>query len=184
MLDAARAEQRRLLGALAGPLPVVGLEPSCLLTLRDELPALLPGAAARDLAGRAVLLGEFLDGAPALPLGPVRAVAHVHGHCHQKAFGAWEASLGALRRVPGLEVRPISASCCGMAGAFGYGAETQGVSRAMAEAGGLLPAIRAAGPEDLVVAEGTSCRHQVADLAGRAAVHPVRVLDRAIAAPA
>ncbi len=184
MLDAARAEQRRLLAALAEPLPVVGLEPSCLLTLRDELPALLPGEAARGLAGRALLVGEFLARAPALPFAPdtKQRVAHVHGHCHQKAFGAWEASLDALRRVPGLDVRPIHASCCGMAGAFGYQAETQAVSRAMAEAG-LLPAVRAASPGDLVVAEGTSCRHQVADLAGRQALHPVRVLDDALAAP-
>jgi Fe-S oxidoreductase len=171
-LDAARAEQRRMLDAFAGPLPVVGLEPSCLLTLRDELPALLSGAASRDLAGRAVLLDEFLARAPALPLGRLEGVAHVHGHCHQKAHDAWEPSLGALRAVPGLEVRPIAASCCGMAGAFGYQAETEAVSRAMAEAGA----------EDLVVAEGTSCRHQVADLAGRAAVHPVLVLDQALAA--
>jgi len=182
MLDAARAEQLRLLTALAEPLPVVGLEPSCLLTLRDELPALLPGDAARALAGRAMLLGEFLARAPTLPFAPESApkVAHVHGHCHQKAFGAWESSLDALRRVPGLDVRPIHASCCGMAGAFGYQAETQGVSRAMAEAG-LLPAVRAAGAGDLVVAEGTSCRNQIADLAGREAVHPVRVLDWALA---
>jgi len=182
MLDAARAEQLRLLAALAEPLPVVGLEPSCLLTLRDELPALLPGDAARALAGRAMLLGEFLAQAPTLPFAPESApkVAHVHGHCHQKAFGAWDSSLDALCRVPRLDVRPIHASCCEMAGAFGYQAETQGVSRAMAEAG-LLPAVRAAGAGDLVVAEGTSCRHQIADLAGREAVHPVRVLDWALA---
>jgi Fe-S oxidoreductase len=78
-----------------------------------------------------------------------------------------------------LAVQPITSSCCGMAGAFGYGADTQEASRAMAEAG-LLPAVRAAAAEDMIVADGTSCRHQIADLGGRAAVHSVRVIDRAL----
>ena len=180
MIDAARAEQRRLLDAFAEPLPVVGLEPSCLLTLRDELPALLPGDGSRSLASRALLLGEFLAAAPELPLRSLPNTAHVHGHCHQKAFGAWEASLGVLRRIPDLDVRPIASSCCGMAGAFGYQAETQAVSLAMAEAG-LLPAVRDAGPGDFVLADGTSCRHQIADLAGREALHMIRILDQALA---
>ncbi len=104
----------------------------------------------------------------------------MHGHCHQKAFGAFPDALASLRRVPGLEVKPIASSCCGMAGAFGYGAETQDASRAMAEAG-LLPAVRAAAAEDIIVADGTSCRHQIADLAGRTAVHSVRVIEQALA---
>jgi len=170
-----------MLDACAGDLPVIGLEPSCLMTLRDEFPSLLPGAAAEALAARAVLIGEFLAREkPALPLAPIEGVAHVHGHCHQKSFGAFPDALAALRLIPGLTVRPIASSCCGMAGSFGYQAETQEVSRAMAEAG-LLPAIRAAAPADLVVADGTSCRHQIADLAGREAVHSVRVLERALA---
>jgi Fe-S oxidoreductase len=103
----------------------------------------------------------------------------VHGHCHQKSFSAFLPSLAALRQIPGLQVKPIAASCCGMAGAFGYQAETQEVSRAMAEAG-LLPAVRAAGPDDLIVADGTSCRHQIRDLAQREAIHSVRVLDMAL----
>jgi FAD/FMN-containing dehydrogenase/Fe-S oxidoreductase len=181
MIDRARAEASRTLAACAGDLPVVGLEPSCVMTLRDEFSSLLPGAAADSLAGRAVLLSEFLAQAqPALTLRPIDAVAHIHGHCHQKAFGAFPDALAALRRVPELTVRPIASSCCGMAGAFGYQAETQAVSHAMAEAG-LLPAIRAAGPGDIIVADGTSCRHQIADLSGRTAIHSVRLLDRAIA---
>ena len=180
MVDRARAEARRTLAALAGTLPVVGLEPSCLLTLRDEFTSLLPGAEADGLAGRAVLLSEFLvqQGA-VLPLQTLAPRAHVHGHCHQKAFGAFPDALAALRLVPGLDVRPIASSCCGMAGAFGYQAETQAESRAMAEAG-LLPAVRAAAAEDLIVADGTSCRHQIRDLSGREAVHSVRVLDQAL----
>ena len=159
---------------------MIGLEPSCLLTLRDEFTALLPGAEAAALAGRAMLLSEFLVRFNVeLPLGPTPGVAHVHGHCHQKAFGAFPDALQALRAVPGLDVRPIASSCCGMAGAFGYQAETQAESRAMAEAG-LLPAVRAAAETDLIVADGTSCRHQIRDLTGRVAEHSVVVLDRAL----
>ena len=181
LVDRARAEAQRTLAALAGDRPVVGLEPSCLLTLRDEFVSLLPGAESRTLADRAMLLPEFLARhAPDLPLRDLPGTAHVHGHCHQKAFGAFPDSLATLRRVPGLEVRPIVSSCCGMAGAFGYQAETQGESRAMAEAG-LLPAVRAAADDDIIIADGTSCRHQIADLGGRTAVHSVRVLERALA---
>ena len=180
MVDHARAEAARIAAALAGDLPVIGLEPSCLLTLRDEFASLLPGHASAGLAQRAILLSEFLvREAPALALQPVAARAHVHGHCHQKSFGAFPDALAALELVPALDVRPIASSCCGMAGPFGYQAETQVVSRAMAEAG-LLPAVRAAGAEDLIVADGTSCRHQIAHLTGRTAVHSVLVLNRAL----
>jgi len=180
MLDHARAEARRTLGRLAGGRPVIGLEPSCLLTLRDEFRSLLPGHAADHLAGRAMLLSEFLaQEKPALTLQPIAATAHVHGHCHQKSFGAFPAALGALRSVPDLTVKPIVSSCCGMAGSFGYQAETQDVSRAMAEAS-LLPAVRKAAATDLIVADGTSCRHQIRELSGRDAVHSVRILEQAL----
>jgi Fe-S oxidoreductase len=180
MVDKARSEARRTLDALAGDLPVIGLEPSCLLTLRDEYRSLLPGAAADSLADRALLLGEFLAREkPALPLKHLPATAHVHGHCHQKSFGAFVSALDVLKQVPDLSVKPIASSCCGMAGSFGYQAETQAESRAMAEAG-LLPAVRAAAAEDIVVADGTSCRHQIRDLAGREAIHSVRLLERAL----
>jgi Fe-S oxidoreductase len=153
------------------------------MTLRDEFPSLLPGQEARSLAGRAMLLSEFLARAkPALALRPMPAVAHIHGHCHQKAFGAFPDALAALRLVPGLTVKPIASSCCGMAGAFGYQAETQAVSRAMAEAG-LLPAVRDAAEGDVIVADGTSCRHQIAELGGRTAIHSVRLLDQALLPP-
>ena len=85
----------------------------------------------------------------------------------------------ALRQAPDLTVAPITSSCCGMAGAFGYQSETQDVSRAMAEAD-LMPAVRNAKPEELIVADGFSCRHQIAALSGRAAVHSVRVLADAL----
>ncbi|WP_254070445.1 FAD-binding and (Fe-S)-binding domain-containing protein [Acidisphaera sp. L21] len=180
MVAQARAEAARTLAALAGDRPVVGLEPSCLLTLRDELGSLLPGDASRFLADRSMLIGEFLQRhAPDLALRAIPGKVHVHGHCHQKAFGAFPDALATLRRVPELQVQPIASSCCGMAGAFGYGAETQDASRAMAEAG-LLPAVRAAASGDIIVADGISCRHQIADLGGREAVHSIRVIDRAL----
>ena len=179
-VDAARAEMRRLLAACAGDRPVIGLEPSCLMTLRDELPALLPGAEADALAKRAMLIGEFVAAeTPSLKLRTLPRTAHVHGHCHQKSFGAFAPALAMLRQVPELDVRPIASSCCGMAGAFGYQAETQDASRAMAELS-LLPAVRAAAADALIVADGTSCRHQIRDLAGREAVHGVRVLEMAL----
>ena len=190
MVDKARDEARRTMDALtghaptghalAGDMPVLGLEPSCLFTLRDEFRSLLPGADADALAGRAMLLSEFLaKEQPDLTLKPLPGLAHVHGHCHQKSFGAFPDALAALQRVPELVVKPIASSCCGMAGSFGYQTETQDVSRAMAEAG-LLPAVRAASVEDFIVADGTSCRHQIRDLSGREAIHSVRLLDRAL----
>ncbi len=182
LVERARSEARRTIAALAGGMPVVGLEPSCLLTLRDEFRSLLPGAAADELAGRASLIGEFLarEGVPGMQ---ATARAHVHGHCHQKAFGAFAGTLATLRQVDGLAVEPIESSCCGMAGAFGYGSETQEVSRAMGERS-LAPAVRAAGAADWIVADGTSCRHQIRDLTGRRAVHSVVVLDRALSSQA
>ena len=179
MVERARAEARRTVAALAGGLPVVGLEPSCLLTLRDEFRSLLPGAATDALAERAMLLGEFLVRHPVEEMPAMTRTAHVHGHCHQKSFGAFPDTLESLRRIPGLNVRPIESSCCGMAGAFGYGAETQAASRAMGELT-LAPAVRAAADDALVVADGTSCRHQIRDLTGREAIHSVRVLDQAL----
>jgi FAD/FMN-containing dehydrogenase/Fe-S oxidoreductase len=179
MVDRARAEAQRTLDALQNGLKVIGLEPSCLLTLRDEFRSLLPGPASDDLAGRAMLLSEFLAKQPPIALRELPGVAHVHGHCHQKSFGAFPDALAALGRIPGLQVKPVASSCCGMAGAFGYQAETHDVSVAMAERD-LIPAIRAAGAADIIVADGISCRHQIRDLSGREALHSVRVLDRAL----
>jgi len=174
MVERARAEAARTLAALAGNLPVIGLEPSCLLTLRDEFLSLVPGKESEALAKRVMLMGEFLAKfGEDLVLKPQAKRASVHGHCHQKAHGAFAASLTMLRSIPGLQVNPIHSSCCGMAGAFGYQSETQAVSKKMAEAA-LLPAVRAAAG-DIIVADGISCRHQIRDLAGREAVHSVQV---------
>lgn len=189
LVDEARAEARRTLDALAPFVArgarVVGLEPSCLMSFRDEFGALLPKAEVEPLAKAALLVEELLAadmaaGKTSLPLSDQGGrIAHLHGHCHQKAFDAMGAVEQTLRAVPGLEVKPIESSCCGMSGAFGYGAATIDVSLAMGELS-LLPAVRKAGPDDLVVADGTSCRHQIHDGAGREAVHVVRVLDAAL----
>ena len=190
LVDEARAEARRVVRALRPHVergtPVVGLEPSCLLTLRDEFHALLPGEETRALAEKALLFEEFLAGEAEagrldLPLKPLTGKrALVHGHCHQRAFDAMDAVERALRLVPGLSVEVLEAGCCGMAGAFGYEAEHFEVSMRMGELG-LLPAVRAAGEEVVIVADGTSCRHQVRDGAGREAFHAARVLERALA---
>jgi FAD/FMN-containing dehydrogenase/Fe-S oxidoreductase len=189
LVEEARREASATLAALGhfveARVPVVGLEPSCLLTMRDEFTALLPGAAAATLAGQALLLEEFLwreHAAGRLNL-PMRANrrrrALVHGHCHQKAFGTMDAMTGCLGLVLNLDVEVIESSCCGMAGAFGYEAEHHEVSLQMAELA-LLPAVRAADPDALIIADGTSCRHQIREGTGRQAVHAARVLADAL----
>jgi Fe-S oxidoreductase len=182
LVDQARAEAERTIAALAPfverGVPVVGLEPSCLLGFRDEIPALLRTDEARWLASRALLFEEFVTGdfdAGALRLAPVGKRALVHGHCHQKAFAVMGAVESTLKLVPELAVETVESSCCGMAGAFGYGADTVDVSLKMGELS-LLPAVRAAPADALIVADGFSCRHQIADGTGREALHAARVL--------
>ncbi|HEX6112053.1 MAG TPA: FAD-linked oxidase C-terminal domain-containing protein [Geminicoccaceae bacterium] len=189
LVEQAQSEARATLTALRpfveAAVPVVGLEPSCLLTMRDECTALLPGEDTARVAEQALLFEEFIwgeHGAGRLHL-PLRANgrrrALVHGHCHQKAFGAMEAMTGCLGLVPELQVETIESSCCGMAGAFGYEAEHHKISLRMAELS-LLPAVRAAEPDTLIVANGTSCRHQIKDGAQREAVHAACVLADAL----
>lgn len=188
MVDEARWEALRTIELLrpyaeAGT-PIVGLEPSCLLTLRDEFLALF-GEKARSVAAKAVLLEEFLaaeldSGRAKLDLAPLPyARALVHGHCHQKALGAFPPVAQLLRMIPQLTVETIDSSCCGMAGTFGYEADHFEVSLRMAERS-LLPAVRGAGSETILVADGTSCRHQIHDGAAREALHVARVLERAL----
>jgi Fe-S oxidoreductase len=184
LVDNARAELDRLVTtyapfALRG-VPIVGLEPSCLLTLRDELLSLRSDDTAKSISAHALLFEEFLvreaeAGRLRLPLGPLAAKALVHGHCHQKSFGAFKSVAQVLRLIPDLNVETIESSCCGMAGAFGYGADTYQASIEMAELS-LLPAVRHADAATLIVADGTSCRHQIKDGAGRGAFHVARVL--------
>src|ERR1700716_753069 len=180
----ARAELDRLITTYAPfaarGVPIVGLEPSCLLTLRDELLSLRSDGTAKNISARALLFEEFLvreaeAGRLQLKLGAVAGKALVHGHCHQKSFGAFKSVEQVLRLVPGLTVETIETSCCGMAGAFGYGADTYQASIDMAELS-LLPAVRRADAATLVVADGTSCRHQIHDGTKRGALHVARVL--------
>ncbi|MCP3445741.1 FAD-binding and (Fe-S)-binding domain-containing protein [Bradyrhizobium sp. CCGUVB14] len=184
LVDEARSELDRLVAAFAPfaarGVPIIGLEPSCLLTLRDELSSLRKDDDAKAVGAHALTFEEFLvreaeAGRLQLPLGTVADKAVVHGHCHQKSFGAFKPVEQVLRLVPGLEVKTIESSCCGMAGAFGYGADTYDASIEMAELS-LLPAVRTADQATLVVADGTSCRHQIHDGAQREALHVARVL--------
>jgi FAD/FMN-containing dehydrogenase/Fe-S oxidoreductase len=179
MVDQAKREAQRMLDVL-GPLaargvPIIGLEPSCLFTLRDELPVLIKGAEVQH----AFLLEEFLARNPGrLKFREMKQDVLLHGHCHQKAFDAMPAVHKVLAMVPGLKVRTVETSCCGMAGSFGYEAEHEEMSMKMAEMA-LLPAIRNA-PHDMLVADGTSCRHQIHDGTGRQALHVARLLASAL----
>ncbi|MBL8346236.1 MAG: FAD-binding protein [Rubrivivax sp.] len=197
MVDEARARLGAFVEALhplaeAG-VAIVGLEPSCLFTLRDEALVMGLGRRAEVVAKQALMFEEFVAreaqaGRFALPqlrpLDPPGAPARpllVHGHCHQKAFGAMNPVLEVLRLIPGAKPELIESSCCGMAGSFGYETRHHEVSMQMAELS-LLPAIRQA-PEAIVVADGTSCRHQIADGADRAAVHVARLLAGQLSQP-
>ncbi|MDP2239835.1 MAG: FAD-linked oxidase C-terminal domain-containing protein [Burkholderiales bacterium] len=196
----AKAEARRTLATLRPfverGIPVVGLEPSCLLGLRDEFLSLVPGAESSQLALNAMLFEEFLAreqdaGRLKLKLKALpQKKALLHGHCHQKAFAAMPAVQRVLGLIPELKVELIESSCCGMAGSFGFDAEHYDVSMKMAELA-LLPALRRAGTDTLIIADGTSCRHQIHDglCAGgdapsssqRDALHVARVLHSALA---
>jgi FAD/FMN-containing dehydrogenase/Fe-S oxidoreductase len=181
MVEEAKREARSLLAAVAPALArgaaIIGLEPSCLYTLRDEIPALLKEGKA--LAPGAFLFEEFLAQRPGrLRFQEMKHDVLLHGHCHQKAYDAMPAVEKVLGMVPGLQVRTIETSCCGMAGSFGYEAEHAEISMKMAEMT-LLPAIRSA-PQAMLVADGTSCRHQILDGIGRKPLHVARVLEAAL----
>jgi len=190
LVEEARAEARRLLEAVRPFLErgvfLVGLEPSCLLTLRDELQAMLPGAEAERLAASALTFEEFVtreigSGRFQLRTHPLpEHQAYLHGHCHQKAFGLMGDVAQVLKLVPELRVETIAGSCCGMAGTFGYEARYFDVSMRMAERT-LLPAVRKAPADALLVTDGFSCQHQILGGTGRGALHVARVLDAASA---
>ncbi len=190
LVDEAKKEARRLIAALL-PLakrgvPILGLEPSCLFTLKDELQAMGFGADAALIGEQARLLETFLaeEAAAGRIEGPVAkhdGTVLLHGHCHQKSFGAFGDVGKVLALVDGLKVETVESSCCGMAGAFGYRAETYDTSMAMGELS-LLPAVRKADAATHIVADGFSCRHQIHDGAQRNARHAVRILADAMRA--
>jgi FAD/FMN-containing dehydrogenase/Fe-S oxidoreductase len=188
MVDEAKVKARELVTALLPfadkGIAIVGLEPSCLLTMRDEMLVMRLGDAAQTISRHALLLEEFLAREAAAgqlealkaQLKPIAQPLLLHGHCHQKAFAAVSPMLDVLRLIPGAKPELIESSCCGMAGSFGYEASHYEVSMQMAELS-LLPAIRQQ-PDAIVVADGTSCRHQIRDGAQREAIHVALLLAR------
>jgi len=182
MIDKARRAARATGRSLAPParagLPIVFIEPSCQAMVCDDWQRLLPGdhdAAAVAAAARSGL-ALVADAAEAgrLHFAPGgRAV--VHPHCHERAVFGPDDTLRALGCVPGLELTVLDAGCCGMSGVFGYCKERYELSVQVAERA-LLPALRAAGADDAVLATGTSCRAQIGDLAPRPARHPLELL--------
>ena len=158
--------------------PIVGLEPSCLLALKDEIPSLLKTNEARLVSENIITFEELLSkDRKFLKLKPLKAKALLHGHCHQKAFNVLEPVENVLNLIEDLEVEKIETSCCGMAGAFGYSKETIDFSLQMAEKD-LFPKIRQAEHETILIADGTSCRSQIVDGTKREALHVARLLDR------
>ncbi len=189
LVDQAKHEAQRLVDAMLPYVdegfPIVGLEPSCVFTLRDEFPSLLNNVNADKLAKHAYTFEEFLfqehqQGRLDLTLDPVYPPSVLlHGHCHQKAFGVMGAVEGVLGLIPELKLETIQSGCCGMAGAFGFDADHFDVSMQMA-ALNLLPAVLAVDEHTTIVADGVSCRQQIRDGSGRQALHVARVLANAL----
>ena len=185
MLDLAKERLRQVMRVL-GPyaergVRIVGLEPGCVLTFRDELPRLFPEQSrAHRLAENALLLDEFLQHeAPGFVPAACSAHALFHGHCHQKALSGTATEVALLKKVPGLELEVLDAGCCGMAGAFGYEKDKFEISRALAQRV-LMPAIARNGPETIVITDGFSCRSQIHHFCPRArVVHLAQVLGKA-----
>ena len=192
MIDEAKAKARELVAALLPfaekGIAIVGLEPSCLLTMRDEMLVMGLGEEAQTISRHALLLEEFLAQEATAgkletlkaALKPVTQAILLHGHCHQKAFGAVGPIINVLKLIPGAKPELIESSCCGMAGSFGYEAAHYEVSMQMAELS-LLPAVRQQ-PDAIVVADGTSCRHQIRDGAQREAIHVAVLLAQQLKA--
>lgn len=189
LVEEARAEARRVLAAvrpaLEAGIPVVGLEPACLYALKDDFYSLALGEDVARLAKQCYMFEEFLMREKErrgfdLPLKPLDLPkALLHGHCHQKAFGATKSLRKVLGWIPGFEFELVEASCCGMGGSFGYEAEHDEMSRKMAELS-LMPAIRQA-PQAPILADGFSCRHQIEDCTGRRPMHIAVLLQQALA---
>ena len=190
LVDEAKKEAQRLIKALLPfaqrGVPIVGLEPSCLFTLKDEMLGMGLGAEAAAISEQARLFETFIaeETAAGRISGPIAKSDDsvlLHGHCHQKSFGAFGDVGKTLKLVDGLKVETVESSCCGMAGAFGYRADTYETSMAMGELS-LLPAVRKAAPEATIAADGFSCRHQIHDGTGRSARHVARILAEAMRA--
>ena len=184
MVNEARASAQELLDAFSRytekNIPIIGLEPSCILTLRDEFLVMGFGDSAKTLAKGSQTFEEFLvseanAGRFAPELKACEQQILLHGHCHQKSFDAVKPIITLLKMIPQAQPQLIESSCCGMAGSFGYESEHHQISLQMAELQ-LLPAIRQA-PDAIVLADGSSCRHQIKDGADREALHVARILE-------
>ncbi len=188
LVDEARVEAQRFVEAVRPfverGVPIIGLEPSCLFTLKDEFLSLLPGEATTAIAPLAYLFEDFIAaeadaGRIKGKIAKYQAKVLLHGHCHQKSFNVMPAVTKALGLIEGLDVELVESSCCGMAGAFGYAADTYETSMAMGELS-LLPAVRKAAADTIIAADGFSCRHQIADGSGRQARHVARIMRDAL----
>lgn len=183
MIDTARDLLKDVMEQLHGPLsegiPVVGLEPSCVATFRDELPNLFPDdPMAKRLSESSLSFGSFLQKDTARKLPRLQRRATVHGHCHEKSVLDFKSDVPSLLERMGLEASFPDTGCCGMAGSFGYEKEKYEVSVACGERV-LLPAVRSAPRDELVIADGFSCRSQIEDLTGRRALHLAQVVRMA-----
>ncbi len=187
--EQARSEAERLVATYLPYLEtghtVVGLEPSCTLALIDEVPSLLKTEASKQLAANVRLFAEIVDelltddNKRKLLASVGSETALVHGHCHEKAFAKADKTLAVLSKIPDLTSEMIESSCCGMAGAFGYHKDTIEASKAMGELS-LLPKVRESSDTTIIVANGTSCRHQIEDGTERTAVHLAHLLARSL----
>jgi FAD/FMN-containing dehydrogenase/Fe-S oxidoreductase len=178
----AKAELERTTKAMRDALEagriIVGLEPSCTLMFRDEAVNLIPDWTA-DLGAQILTFAEYVAQHADQITANAAVNVLVHGHCHQKAMGVAKATVDVIAGIDGAQAQMIESSCCGMAGPFGYQAETEEVSRQMAELS-LAPAVRAAASDTIVVADGFSCRCQIADVAGREAISLAKLLDQMV----
>ena len=188
MMDAAKANARHnigLLHAYAGNgVPIIGCEPSCLLTLRDEYPQLVPGEQSRTVASQSFLIDEFLaklkaEGKLDIEFKDTSKQVLFHAHCHQRSLAGTAASLNALRLAPGYKVELTNAGCCGMAGSFGYEKEHYDISMTIGEQS-LFPQVNAKGSDWEVAVMGVSCRQQIEHGTGRRARHLAEVLADAL----
>jgi FAD/FMN-containing dehydrogenase/Fe-S oxidoreductase len=191
LVDRARQQAAEMTGRLrehaARGVAIVGVEPSCLLTLRDEYLALLagnPGAQAVAAATRLpeeLLVEAIADGRLSIPAANQFSGRRIlfHGHCHQKALAGTAATVGLLRSIPGAEVIDLDAGCCGMAGSFGYETEHYELSMRIGELR-LFPAVRAEPEQSIIAATGISCRQQIRHGTGRRALHPLEIVWQAV----
>lgn len=182
MLQQARKQAEKIIQALCfSDLPIIGLEPSCILTLKDDYSGVLPPSMidqAKALATRCITFDEFIaQHVDKMQFKKVACQVKVHGHCHQKALVGMKPTMKVLNAIPGFEVHDIPSGCCGMAGSFGYEKEHADISMRIGELV-LFPAIRHSKPETLFIADGTSCRHQIMDGTQTRAYHLAEVISQ------